>query len=72
MKSSFNFTTNSDEFQDWFNNHAKYLSAAQFLVMGDDYDTRWEYPTKEDVEYYYSISYCGAIEWYLEIPTASG
>lgn len=59
---------NSDEFKIWFDNHADYLSAAKFLTNNVEY--LWEYPSKEDVEECYSVSYCGYIEWYMEIPVA--
>lgn len=62
---------NSEDFNEWFNQHSDYLSAAQFLIKGENLELKWEYPTKNDVEYYYSASYCGAIEWYMEIPKAN-
>lgn len=61
----------SKDFNEWFTLHSDYLSAAKFLIKGENLETRWEYPTKNEVEYYYSVSYCGTIEWYMEITTAN-
>lgn len=61
---------NSNEFKIWFDNHAEYLSTAKFLINKDNSKYVWEYPSKENVEEYYSVSYCGSIEWYMEISVA--